>query len=149
MNGDFSVVPFSASHTKKAAEIERLTFSEPWSAKSMSLLATDAYPSLALIDKNGDCYGYVTSEKALDELAIINVAVHPSLRGRGLGSMLLSEFDALCDKLGIVSVSLEVRESNAAAIALYSKFGYTVAGKRKGFYRAPKEDALVMVKKFP
>ena len=62
--------------------------------------------------------------------------------------MLLSAFDGLCRSLGIVYVSLEVRESNTPAIALYSKFGYTVAGKRKGFYRAPSEDALVMVKNF-
>ena len=148
MNEDFSVLPFSALHIEKAAEIERLTFSEPWSESSMRILVGDDYPSLALVDKEGECRGYVTSARALDELQIINVAVHPDLRGRGLGAMLLSAFDGLCRSLGIVYVSLEVRESNTPAIALYSKFGYTVAGKRKGFYRAPSEDALVMVKNF-
>ncbi len=148
MNESFSVVPFSAEHIKRAAEIERLTFSEPWSESSMRILAEKDYPSLALVDKEGACRGYVTSSRALDELQIINVAVHPDLRGRGLGNMLLSAFDGLCRSLGIVYVSLEVRESNTAAIALYSKFGYTAAGKRKGFYRAPSEDALVMVKDF-
>ena len=142
----YSIVPFSCEHIEKAAEIERETFSEPWSSEAMLLLCTPEYPSIALIDGDGQCVGYVSSIKALDELEIINVAVERSHRGKGLGNMLMQGFDALCRELDIALASLEVRESNSAAISLYEKYGYTVMGKRKAFYRAPVEDALIMIK---
>ena len=143
---NYAVVPFCEEHIKKAAEIEAICFSEPWSSDAMRLLCTPEYPSLALVDESGECIGYIGSAKALDELQIINVAVDPEHRSRGLGKLLLRGFDELCVSIGAVTVSLEVRESNRVAISLYESFGYEVAGKRKGFYRAPAEDALVMVK---
>ena len=54
-------------------------------------------------------------------------------------------FNEHCDALGIALVSLEVRESNVAAISLYKKFGFEITGTRKRFYKAPVEDALVMI----
>ena len=146
MMAEYRAVRFCKEHIERAAVIEAVTFSEPWSKEAMHLLCTPEYPSLALVDASGECIGYIGSAKVLDELQIINVAVAPEHRGKGLGKVLMHAFDELCLKEDIALVSLEVRESNSVAIALYRAFGYEVAGKRKGFYRAPTEDALVMLK---
>lgn len=143
---DYTVVPFSKEHIERAAKIEEETFSEPWSREAMRLLCTPEYPSLALVDGEGQCIGYIGSSKALDELAIINVAVDAKYRGQGLSKLIMRGFEGLCEELDISLVSLEVRESNFVAISLYESFGFSVAGKRKAFYRAPTEDALVMIK---
>lgn len=127
------------------AEIERLCFSEPWSEKSLALLCSDEYPSLVVTEGEEVC-GYVGSLKALDELQITNVAISPHKRRRGLASLLLSEFDKMAKDLGIALISLEVRESNESALSLYKKFGYVTAGKRRGFYKDPREDAVIMIK---
>ena len=143
----YRVVGFSEANLDGAARIERETFSEPWSRDAMRLFCTEDYPSLALTTEVGETVGYIGCARVLDELQIINVAVDSRLRGNGLGSLLMQGFEEHCDALGIAFVSLEVRESNEAAIALYKKFGFEITGKRKRFYKAPVEDALVMVKK--
>ena len=143
---DYKVVRFSEEHLDAAARIESETFSEPWSRDAMRLLCTDDYPSLALVSSEHDTVGYIGCAMVLDELQIINVAVSSELRGKGLGSLLMQGFEKHCEALGIAFVSLEVRETNTAAISLYKKFGYEITGKRKRFYKAPVEDALVMVK---
>ena len=142
----YSVVRFCEEHLDGASQIERESFSEPWSREAMRLLCTEDYPSLALVSDCGETVGYIGCARVLDELQIINVAISERLRNNGLGSLLMQGFDAHCDALGIAFVSLEVRESNTAAISLYKKFGFEITGKRKRFYKAPVEDALVMVK---
>ena len=144
----YKIVPFGEEHIKEAAEIERICFSEPWSADAMKLLCGEDYPSLVALSEGGEVCGYIGSARALDEAQIINVAVGPEHRRHGVASALLSEFEGLCQKNGIASVSLEVRVSNSGAIALYESFGYERLGLRKRFYRAPSEDALVMGKTF-
>ena len=81
----------------------------------------------------------------LDEGQITNIAVSPEHRRRGFGEAVTRALLDYAAERGIVSVSLEVRESNAAAIALYEKLGFERRGVRKGFYRAPTEAAIVMV----
>ena len=136
---------FSEEHIDEVARIERDTFSEPWSRESLRLLCTEDYPSFVMSD--GDkVFGYVSAARSLDELQIINVAVRPEHRGKGYAKALLEWVENYCAQSGVLSISLEVRESNAAAIGLYSVCGYEICGKRKGFYRLPREDALVMIK---
>ena len=142
------VIPrFSAAHIPQVAQIERNTFSEPWSENSLALLCTEEYPSFVLTDEDGEVLGYVSTAKALDELQMINLAIKADCRGRGFAKLLLSALDDFCQTVGIESVSLEVRESNAAAISLYEKLGYEKVGLRRGFYRLPPENAVIMVKK--
>ena len=140
------IVRFSAEQLDGAAEIERECFSEPWSKEAMKLLCSDEYPSLALISGSGEVLGYIGSAKVLDELQIINVAVAEKHRKKGYGNLILEGFEELCERLAIAYISLEVRESNEAAISLYKKFGFEITGRRKRFYKAPVEDALVMIK---
>jgi len=82
----------------------------------------------------------------LDEGQILNVATHPAWRRRGLADALLTALINEAEKKGLLTLSLEVRESNTAAISLYEKHGFAVAGKRPRFYTHPTEAALVMLR---
>ena len=141
------IVRFSAEHIPQVAQIERDSFSEPWSESSLSLLCAEEYPSFVLTDEGGDVHGYHSTAKALDELQMINLAIRADSRGRGFAKALLSALDCFCREMGMTEVSLEVRESNAAAISLYERCGYEKVGIRRGFYRLPPENAVIMVKK--
>ena len=80
----------------------------------------------------------------LDEGYISNVAVHPDARRQGIGDALIDALAAKAAELELAFLTLEVRESNAPAIALYAKHGFHPVGKRKNYYDAPKEDAVLM-----
>ena len=84
----------------------------------------------------------------MDELDITNVAVFPDMRGHGVGSALMRRLFQEAEERNCFGVTLEVRVSNEAAISLYEKSGFVREGIRKGFYRAPAEDALIMWKYF-
>lgn len=127
------------------AEIEKQCFSSPWSEKAV----LDSYQNgtqFFVFEKNFRVAGYVSLNTVLDEGYINNVAVLPELRRQGIGARLLKRVDAFAREKSLSFVTLEVRESNTAAIALYSAAGYEKAGIRKGFYEAPRENALIMTK---
>ena len=141
------VLRFSAEHIKAAARIEAETFSEPWSEDALRLLTTKEYPSFAICE-GGELVAYIGTARSLDELQILTVATDARARRRGYAKEILAHLDAYAKENGIFSISLEVRESNAAAISLYESCGYSTAGVRKNFYRFPSENALVMIKNF-
>ena len=97
------------------------------------------------VEVNGEVAAYGGMLTVLDEGQITNVAVDPIHRRKGYGRKIVSALLDYAEKNGIVSVSLEVRESNEAAIALYESFGFCRRGLRKNFYRDPTESAIVMV----
>lgn len=131
-------------HLPFVAELERACFSEPWSEKSLELLLTpDALGVVGLRDGLVVAYGGILW--ALDEGQITNVAVASDARRQGNGRMIMEELIASAKARGCVQISLEVRASNEAAITLYERLGFVVAGRRKRFYKAPVEDALVMI----
>ena len=142
-----SVTRFSAEHISAAARIEADTFSEPWSEEALKLLLGDGYPSFAVCEGE-ELVAYIGTARSLDELQILTVATDARARRRGYARELLAHLHAYAKENGIFSISLEVRESNAAAIALYESCGYKTAGVRKNFYRFPTENALVMIKNF-
>ena len=90
--------------------------------------------------------GYVGSQTVLDEADLMNVAVHPAYRRKGIAQALLNELERRLEENGVVTVALEVRASNDSAIRLYEKLGYSLAGIRKNYYFKPKEDALILKK---
>ena len=143
-----SIYRLTERHIPEVAKIEAQTFSEPWSERALSILCTDGYPSFVLCEETGEVAGYVSTARALDEIQIINVAVRADRKRRGYGKALLDALDLYCEGNSIEQISLEVRESNSAAIALYEKCGYINAGLRKNFYRLPTESAIVMIKNF-
>lgn len=125
------------------AEIERLCFFEPWSEKSLELLLKDGNFGVAAIE-DGRVAAYVGVISVPPEGEITNVATHPDFRRRGIAADVLDFLKREAHKRGIDSLFLEVRRSNDAARSLYEKAGFTVIGERKGFYKNPKEDAVLM-----
>lgn len=126
---------------KEAAVLETICFSHPWSEKAIIEEAEHGYFIAAYCD--GAFAGYAGMTCVLDERGICNIAVVPSFRGNGVGKALVMALidSAKADNASVMM--LEVRQSNTAAIALYEKMGFELVGKRKNFYDAPKEDAML------
>lgn len=88
--------------------------------------------------------GFAAFWRVVDEMHINNLAIHPALRGRGLGTRLLAGVMAAAARMGVRRATLEVRRSNLPAQRLYAAAGFRVAGVRVGYYTQPVEDALVL-----
>lgn len=128
------------------AELERLSFSKPWSEESIR----DSFNSASCrfyIAETDKIVGYIGVSIAADEGYILNVAVHPDYRGQGIGKALVS---CLIERYGdILSfITLEVRPSNTAAVNLYKSLGFEKVGERKNYYSNPAENALLLTKYF-
>jgi [ribosomal protein S18]-alanine N-acetyltransferase len=127
-------------------QIERSCFSDPWSERAFrQTLASGRSASLVALDREtATPVGYIVAWFVMDEGEIANVAVAPAWRGRGIGGMLLDSVLDLAGARGIMTVYLEVRETNVAALHLYASRGFDQVGRRRGYYRKPREDALVL-----
>ncbi len=136
--------PIRDEHLSAVAELESSCFSEPWSRAALSLLLTEQASGVVLL-QNGAVAAYGGVLWAPDEGQITNIAVSPDFRRRGFGKQILQALILQAKERGAVQLVLEVRASNAAAIALYENSGFLTVGRRKAFYRAPREDALVMI----
>ena len=125
-------------------KIEQQSFSVPWTEAMLRMqLQPDSHVFLTA-ETDGEVVGYVGLTYVLDEGYISNVAVRPDRRRRGAADALLGALEARARALRLSFLTLEVRESNAPAIALYGKHGYRIAGRRKNYYEKPTEDALLM-----
>lgn len=124
--------------------IEKETFPEPWSLESIQeeIDNDKALYLVAILDE--EIVGYCGLWHILDEGHITNIAVAQSHRKCGIGEKMVREMLKYGEEQGIISFTLEVRESNEPAKALYSKLGFVVAGSRKNFYSKPKENAAIM-----
>ena len=130
-----------------AAELERLCFSEPWSEKALELLLGEMGVG-AVCTEDDRVVAYGGMLLAPYEGQITNIATHPDHRRRGYAEAVTSELLRIAFEKQLEQVALEVRVSNEGAIRLYEKLGFERAGVRRGFYRNPAEDALVMIKTF-
>lgn len=142
-----SVTEATPDDINDIALIEKECFSEPWSENAIR--ESMAAGTLFYIAKKKDAaLGYIGISAIAGEGYITNIGTHKNVRNHGIGSILISKIlsEAILKKLEFVS--LEVRESNEAAQRLYSRFGFVTEGKRKGFYQSPKEDALIMTRRF-
>lgn len=144
MADGFLLTRLGEEHLASVAELERLCFSEPWSENALRLLMQDGAIGVVLLER-GMVVAYGGMTTVLDEGAVTNIAVHPNARRRGYGRAVTAELLRLASERGIKSVFLEVRESNAAARALYGALGFSECGVRKNFYRHPTESAIQMV----
>ena len=140
-----TIEKMSREHLSEVASIEEMSFSLPWSLESFELMLTEQASALVALE-DGRVLGYVGMMCVLDEGQIINLAVHPDARRRGVGRTLMEAAQTYAKERGIVFLSLEVRESNIAARSLYSSLGWEEQGIRKGFYSHPVENACVMTK---
>lgn len=130
------------SHLPAIAEIETLCFSAPWSAQSLGMLLVAPNGGFAAT-VDGAVAGYIGYLGVLDEIEITNVATLPDFRRRGAGRALVTALLDYAREGGFRRVTLEVRISNAPAIALYESLGFTPCGTRKNFYTNPREDGVI------
>ena len=142
------IIPMTADHVPSVAALEVLCFSDPWSQNSVASELNNPL-SLWLVAVEEDAVvGYVGSQTVMGETDMMNVAVHPDHRRRGIARSLIDGLvQALKDRESH-SLTLEVRASNAPAIALYESLGFLEAGRRRNYYRNPKEDALILRKEW-
>lgn len=145
--GNMCIVPLEHRHIKEIARLEELCFSEPWSEEG--ILEAYRCGTKFFVAETGDrLLGYIGIKAVVDEGYITNIAVFPRYRRKGVAKALLNKVFAFAKEKRLSFVSLEVRPSNTAAVALYQKTGFKEEGRRKDFYRLPREDALIMTKRF-
>jgi ribosomal-protein-alanine N-acetyltransferase len=125
--------------------IETEAFSTPWSISSFRHELTERYSILKVAILNERVVGYICLRTMLDITHILNLAVTPGYRRRGIASWLLIEaLDELSNRQKEADfITLEVRASSPA-VKLYEKLGFRVIGRRKGYYHKPLEDAILM-----
>ena len=148
--GFFAELQISAlcpEQVKDVAEIEKICFSSPWSEESIEE-SLKSGTKFFVAEKCGRVLGYIGISCILDEGYIANIAVLPKERKTGVATALLNRVFSLAKDESLSFVSLEVRESNTPAVSLYKKLGFKTEGRRKNFYENPKEDALIMTKRF-
>ena len=143
---EVSIREMHTSDLPEVLEIECICFTTPWDIRSFEYELGYKNTILKVAVLNNQIIGYVCVRTILDITHILNLVVLPDFRRKGIGSMLLR--DALNElkrlKPDINLITLEVRESNTAAIELYEKFGFKVMGKRISYYDKPHENAIIM-----
>lgn len=144
----YKIIDASKAHADQIERLEHICFSMPWTRDFlMSQLPDDRHIFIAAADGD-EVLGYVGMMYVVDEGYISNVAVAPEHRRHGIADALILDLLRRCTALGLSFVTLEVRAGNAPAIALYEKHGFSPVGRRKNYYDFPKEDAILMTKKF-
>ena len=139
------IIRMNESHVSAVAELERQNFSEPWPEIAVRSELTNKLALWLVAVEDGVVAGYVGSQTVLQEADMMNIAVADTHRRRGIARLLVEE---LIRQLDAYQLTLEVRASNAPAIALYEKLGFQQVGLRKNYYHKPKEDALILRKEW-
>jgi len=131
---------------KAISELEILCFSDPWSENSIASELNNRLSYWLVAEVDGKIVGYVGSQSVLDGADMTNLAVAQEYRRQGIGETLVNDLVAHLRQKGIIALLLEVRASNAPAIALYQHLGFEQVGRRPNYYHHPREDALIMRK---
>ena len=144
------IVPMTADHLEELEKLERICFSRPWSRKMLAEELENQCAAFLVAEDSvsGRVLGYAGLMVVADEGYITNVAVFPEYRRQGIAAQILQVFLEFAAANHLAFLTLEVRPSNAAAIALYQGFGFEEVGRRKNYYDLPKEDALILTKYF-
>ena len=138
----------TAADVPQVAGLERICFADPWSERSVASELDNAL-SLWLVAMEGEkLIGYVGSQTVMGETDMMNVAVDPDFRRKGIAEKLVLALVAELKARESHCLTLEVRASNEPARALYEKLGFSQVGLRKNYYRNPKEDALILRKEW-
>jgi len=140
------ITEMKAHHVPQVAELEKICFSAPWSEASIAHELKTGYSFWFVAEDDGKVAGYIGSQVAFPEADVMNVAVRPEYRRRGIGQILVEMLTTHLRNMDCESLTLEVRASNLPAITLYEKLGFTQVGRRPNYYRDPKEDALILRK---
>ena len=131
-------------------EIERRAYPTPWSrsmfAGELSKPTSICLGAFEADGEEGGLVGYLVVSRYVDAWHVMNIAVDPPHRGRGVATMLLERLFELTVDDARRGYTLEVRVSNESAIGLYERLGFTSRGLRRGYYTDNREDALIMWK---
>jgi len=136
------------THVSEIADLEKICFSDPWSVRSIASELGNPLAYWLVAEMDDKVVGYVGSQTVLGETDMMNVAVHPDYRRRGIAEKLVLALVEGLKEQGSHCLTLEVRASNLPAITLYEKLGFSEIGRRKNYYRNPKEDALILRKEW-
>ena len=142
------ILEMNQNHINQIVEMEQLYFSDPW---SVSAFQSELDNSLALwlVAVEGDrVLGYVGSQTVLGQADMMNLAVRQESRRQGVAHQLVERLIAELSKMEANILMLEVRVSNASAIAFYEKMGFVQVGRRPNYYFKPREDAFIMRKEW-
>ena len=155
LDGSFRLIPMQEGDLDEVLALEQRSFNEPWSRKMfLGELHGNAFATNLVLRTGGAGFGegvgagallgYIMFWVVFEELHLMNLAVLPEVRRRGLGTALVRH--ALMAAHGARMVLLEVRASNTAALAMYRKLGFVQKSVRKGYYNHPREDAVIMMR---
>lgn len=128
------------------AFLESQAFSDAWTSKSIYETFCQNQAFVVVAEESGEIIGCCIVYYVLDEGEIARIAVESSYRHQGVGRKILEQVEKLCKEKGVVRLMLDVRESNMTARIFYKALGFQEDGVRKGFYEAPKENAVLMSK---
>lgn len=142
------IVEMTASHVPQVANLEKMCFHDPWSEASIASELANPLALWLVAAENEQVVGYVGSQTVIDMTDMMNIAVHPDFRRKGIANMLVARLVEALKERQSSSLMLEVRASNVGAQALYEKLGFAQVGLRKNYYRNPKEDALILRKEW-
>lgn len=140
------IVPMREDHVAQVAALEKLCFSDPWSEASIFAELHNPLSTWFVDEEDGAVIGYIGAQAVPPEADVMNLAVAPDCRRQGIGAKLLCTMTEVLHRQGIETLFLEVRPSNSAAIALYERCGFALAGRRPKYYVNPPEDALILRK---
>lgn len=130
-------------HLDELARLEKLCFADPWTRPGLAAELDKKGAVFRVAELGGKTAGYAGMNCVLDECYVDDIAVFPEFRRNGIAQALLESLICAAKERGASFLTLEVRESNAPAIALYEKLGFQKVGRRRGFYVRPDEDAIL------
>ena len=140
------IVPMQETHIAQIAALEKRCFSDPWSEASVRSELSNPLSFWLVAEEDGKLIGYVGSQSVAPEADVMNLAVAPEWRNKGIGRALMTALIAQLHSRGITALFLEVRVGNTPAQNLYRSLGFVEAGRRPKYYVNPTEDALILRK---
>lgn len=145
---EYQILPMRLAHLPRVAALEKVCFpADPWSEELFRAALESPHTAILLAEEDGAVLGYAVLSVVLDEGSLDNIAVAPEARRRGVADTLLGALIGF-GREHLAFLTLEVRVSNAPAIALYGKHGFIPVGRRKNYYTDPREDAVLMTLDF-
>lgn len=136
--------PMTSADVPSVAALEKLCFSDPWSASSIASELDNPLSLWLVWEEDGAAAAYLGVQRVPPQADVMNVAVSPALRRRGIARALFAELERRLPEID--ELFLEVRASNSGAIALYRTLGFEQVGRRPNYYLDPREDALILRK---
>ncbi len=125
--------------------VEKESFSTPWPRQAfVDELDRNIISYYIVMEQGSEVVGYMGMWIIVDEAHITNIAVHPKARRQQIAELAVRQMMLLAKERGALRMTLEVRKSNTAAIALYEKLNFVRSGLRRNYYTDPREDAIIM-----